>query len=73
MQSQIDTFPCLCTWEWAKHIIIWNYVSDDQQVTKPKAIPMNHHQTFQNTPQFPHVKWGKCELKYQYDQETLVC
>jgi hypothetical protein len=67
MQSQIDTFPCLRTWEWAKHIIIWNYASDNQQLTKPKAIPMNHHK------KFPNVKWGKCELKYQYDQEILVC
>jgi hypothetical protein len=24
------------------------------------------------TPPFPHVKWGKCELKYQYDQKTLI-
>jgi hypothetical protein len=57
MQSQIDTFPCLCTWEWAKHILIWNYANDDQQLTKPKVVlpkptPMNHHQNFQNTPHF---------------------
>jgi hypothetical protein len=24
----LNTFPCFFTWEWDKHIIVWNYLSD---------------------------------------------
>ncbi len=28
-QIQKDTIPCLFTWKWAKHILIWNFPSVD--------------------------------------------